>query len=86
MKAITLRNIPPDVARALQRRARESGKSYNQTVLALLTEALGLLPGAKQRVRHADLDHLIGSWSAARARELDASIAAQRRTDEELWT
>ena len=84
MKAITLRNIPPDLATILEKEAKESATSLNKTVIRLLEKATGLLsrPG---RHRYHDLDELAGSWTPEEAREFEAELADQRRIDPELW-
>lgn len=76
----TLRGIPAAVDRALRRRAKDTGKSFNQVAVEALTEGAGLGP-----VTYHDLDFMIGSMSVEEAAELEAEIAAQRRIDPELW-
>ncbi len=85
MKAITIRNIPPDLARVIQRRAEVTGTSLSQAILALAAEAAGLARPKRAKAKHADLDHLFGSWSPARAREFDDALAEQRVVDEDAW-
>ena len=41
MKAITLRNLPPDVARTVQQRAKQKKTSVNKAVIELLEESVG---------------------------------------------
>ena len=41
MKAITLRNLPPDVARTVQQRAKLKKTSVNKAVIELLEEPSG---------------------------------------------
>ena len=83
MKALTLRRLKPELARAIERRARKEGTSLCGAVMALLEEATGT--AKRKNVVHHDLDHLIGSWSAAEAREFDRSLAEQRKIDPEIW-
>lgn len=85
MKAITLRNIPRELAIVLERRARAEGKSRNRIVLELLSRACGLDGPAGAPVVHHELDGLFGSWSAEEARELDEALRGQRKIDPELW-
>jgi len=85
MKAITIRGIPADLARVIQERADATGSSLSQAILSLAAEAAGLARPRAARPRHSDLDHLIGSWSAARAREFDEALAEQRIVDEDAW-
>ena len=61
MKAITLRNIPPELARQIRRKATEKGTSLNKIVLRLLEESLGLKGKKKERPVYDDLDDLAGS-------------------------
>jgi len=83
VNAISLRNLPAPVEKAVKERARVRRVSLNKAVLSLLEEALGQPRGRK---RHDDLDHLAGTWSAAEARDFDASLRKQRRVDPELWS
>ena len=50
LKAITLRNVPPEIAEAISARAREKGTSINKTVVGMLEELLGS-HGEKKRHR-----------------------------------
>ena len=84
MKAITLRNLPAEVARVIRQRARDRGWSLNRTVIHILEQALGLFR-KKPLIRHHDLDPLIGSWTAEQAREFDRALERQRAIDPELW-
>ena len=84
MKAITLRNVPPNLGRRIERRAKEKGLSMNRTVIQILEDALGTSNKRAAQLHH-DLDHLAGSWSEVEAREFDEDLAAQRRIDPDLW-
>ncbi len=85
MKVITLRNIPPDVARRIEEKSARSGLSLNKTVISILEEGLGLSGGERPRVRNNDFDEFCGIWSEEQADEFDRSLAEQRRIDPELW-
>jgi len=84
MKAITLRNIPPEVEKAIREKARQKRISANRAVLELLEERVGILEG-KKKVTHSDLDDLAGSWSASEAKAFASALRKQRRIDDELW-
>lgn len=84
MKALTLRHLKPELARAIERKAREAGTSLSGAVLVLLEQATGLAKTRKKTVNH-DLDHLIGLWSPEEARAFDENLAQQRKVDPELW-
>ncbi|HUP50008.1 MAG TPA: hypothetical protein VNA04_14575 [Thermoanaerobaculia bacterium] len=84
MKAITLRNIPPEVERAIRAKARQKRISTNKAVIELLVERVGVAPG-KEKTTYTDLDDLAGSWSARKARDFERTLRMIRRIDEDLW-
>jgi hypothetical protein len=86
MTAITLRNLPPELAALLERKAAESGLSLNRTVVRLLEESLGLRPKASHRRAYHDLDFLLGVWTAEEASQFDQALAEQRKIDPEMWS
>jgi len=59
MKAITLRNIPPEVQKGIRKRARRKRISANRAVIELLQERLAAPRRGKDGLYH-DLDHLFG--------------------------
>jgi plasmid stability protein len=84
MKAITLRNIPPEVARKIRQRAARRRTSVNKAVLSLLEERLGT---AEHKVEfYHDLDALAGSWSREEAEAFDRILESQRGIDPEIWS
>ena len=85
MKTLTLRNLPPDVAKAVQRRAREKGTSVTKAVVSLLEEAAGIRGKKRGTVVYHDLDDLFGSMSAKDAVQLEQAIREQRMVDKGLW-
>lgn len=84
MKAITLRNIPPEVQKAIRAKARQKRISVNRAVLELLQERVGSMEN-KRKTIYSDLDDLAGSWSSAEARSFAKALGAQRQIDDELW-
>ena len=76
----TVRNVPPDVDRALRRRARREGKSLNEITVEALRDAAGL---ASHLVRKRSLADVVGSWQEDA--EFDAALLDQRRIDTGLW-
>jgi hypothetical protein len=84
VKTVTLRNLPPALARAIRRRADEDGTSLARAVIALLEERLRLSGPAQRRVYH-DLDELAGSWTDEEAAAFEGALADQRRIDTGLW-
>ena len=85
MKAITLRNLSPELAKELEREAAASQTSLNKLVIGLLEKATGLSRRQGPRPRFHDLDEIGGAWSAEEAREFDEVLESQRRIDPELW-
>ncbi|RPH97270.1 MAG: hypothetical protein EHM71_19810, partial [Zetaproteobacteria bacterium] len=63
MSAITVRNLPPELARLIRQKAKREKVSLNRVVIGLLEEATGLGKNAKAEACHHDLDHLAGVWS-----------------------
>lgn len=84
MRTITLRNIPPELARRLEQKAKAKGGSLCKAVIELLEEGMGLRKG-EQRVLHHDLDSLAGTWTKEEARAFEKSLRNQRTIDPELW-
>ena len=81
MKAITIRNVPEALARALEQEKKQRGSSLNQTVLDLLEHAMGL--GGQPRSN--GLRQLAGGWSQKELDEFEAVTASFEQVDEELW-
>lgn len=78
-KHLTVRNVPPRLARALDAERRRRGASLNRTVLDLLDRALGT-GGATN-----GLEALAGTWSRAELARFEKATAEFERVDEELW-
>ncbi|MGH7182855.1 MAG: FitA-like ribbon-helix-helix domain-containing protein [Nitrospiraceae bacterium] len=85
MKAITLRNLPPDVARTVQQRAKQKKTSVNKAVIKLLEESAGSKAKKKALVRYHDLDHLAGTWTKEEAVAFDKIVKSFRTIDPDLW-
>ena len=73
----TLRGVPPEVDRALRRKAAERKQSLNQLVI---DELVAAAVGEKRR---ADFSDLVGKWTPDPA--FDEIMASQRRIDHEKW-
>jgi len=82
MKHLTIRNVSPELARALYNEKQSRGASLNRTVLGLLEQALGV--GAGRR-RSNGLAALAGTWSEEEFERFEEAIAAHEQIDEELW-
>jgi plasmid stability protein len=85
VKAITLRNLPPELADKVEEEARRTGASLNATVIALLRRALMPETGTScEPKRFHDLDFLAGTWTKEEADEFDRYLEESRRIDMEL--
>lgn len=82
MKTMTIRNIPDGVAEVLHERAKESGRSMNATVVAVLTDAFG--GGEKAKPRH-DFSEFCGVWSREEAEAFDRETACFEEIHPEDW-
>ena len=80
IKTLTIRNLPPDVADALEEEKRRRGQSLNQTVIELLTQGLGV-GGARSN----GLAALAGNWNEEEFRRFESAVAAFEEIDPELW-
>jgi plasmid stability protein len=81
IKALTIRNLPPSLAEALEREKRRRGKSLNQTVIDLLGQGLGA-----EGVRSNGLGRLAGGWSEDDFRGFERATAQFEVVDEEHWS
>jgi len=81
VKAITVRNVPLDLARLIRKKAKVEGTSLSRTVMNLLRENFN----PPKRTRYRDLGALAGSWTRQQATEFDEHLAKQRQIDRELW-
>ena len=85
MNAITLRNVPPAVARAIREKARKEQISLNRAVIKLLEEVTGLGDQPRKEVLHHDLDEFFGCWSKEEAEEFNEALREQRQIEPETW-
>ena len=82
MKTITVRNVPPDMAAALEAERRLRGQSLNRTVLSLIHEALGL---SNLRCRSNGLRKFAGTWTQVELRDFEETVASFGDMDKEMW-
>ncbi|MBI2360807.1 MAG: hypothetical protein HYV04_18200 [Deltaproteobacteria bacterium] len=86
MKAITLRNLPPEVVKIVRKKARKKGTSINKAVISLLEESTGTSRKKQEKkTLYHDLDALAGSWTREEALEFEKALAAQRTIEPDLW-
>jgi hypothetical protein len=82
MRHVTIRNLPIEVAEALEEERLRSRRSLNQTVIDLLGRALGVTgPGEKRN----GLAKLAGTWTQEELEGFDAAVSLTEQIDEELW-
>ena len=86
MKAITLRNLPPEIEKIVRKEADRQRTSINKAVISLLERKSEAHKKKKPSVNeYDDLDSLAGSWTKKEAAEFNKALAAQRTIDAELW-
>lgn len=85
MKAITLRNLPPELTRIIRQKADEQQSSINRVVISLLEKSVGVRGKKRGMVLHHDLDVLAGSWTREEAAAFNRALARQRAIDADLW-
>ena len=77
----TIRSVPPQLDQVLKKRAKQSGKSFNQTVIESLNQQTFGSSNPPQKINI--FDELFG------AKTLDKgfyeAIEAQSQIDDELW-
>ena len=82
MKTMTIRNVPMELAAALEAEKRRRGLSLNRTVLLLMQETLGVSTG---RNRSNGLRRLAGSWNEDEFGNFEQAVAPFAEVDEDLW-
>ena len=81
MNTMTIRNVSPEVAAALNEEKRRRGLSLNRTVLALIEESLG----TSGNTRSNGLHRLAGTWNEEEFRQFEDAVAPFSEVDTELW-
>lgn len=80
LKTLTIRNVPPQLSEALNRVKSQRGTSLNQTVIDVLSQALGVTA-----VRSNGLARLAGAWTEEELGEFEQSVTQFEQIDPELW-
>lgn len=81
MKQITIRNVPDELASALQKEKARRGRSLNQTTVDLLKQALGV----GSRRYNNELGRLAGTWTIKDLEKFEKDTEIFERVDTELW-
>ena len=76
---LTVRNLPEELAAALEREKRRRGASLNQTVIDLLRQSLGV-----KGERSNGLGRLAGTWTAAEHRKFLSAVRSFEEIDQDL--
>lgn len=77
-RQLTIRGVPDEVARRLERMSRDKGRSVNATVREILEQAVGVEERRRRLARYA-------TWTAEDLDEFTRALAGQRVVDESLW-
>jgi hypothetical protein len=77
---LTVRNLPNELASALEREKQRRGTSLNQTVIDLLRQSLGV-----KGIRSNRLGRLAGTWTEAEHEEFLCAIRNFEEIDQDLW-
>ena len=77
-RQLTIRNVPDNVARRLERLSRERDESLNTTVVHILTEMVGVDARRTRLERYS-------TWSADEVTAFNEALGPQRVVDADLW-
>jgi predicted transcriptional regulator len=77
-RQLTIRNVPDEVGKRLDRLSRERGESLNTLLVQILTESVGVDARRARLARYA-------TWDEGEAAAFDEAIAGQRQIDADLW-
>jgi vacuolar-type H+-ATPase subunit C/Vma6 len=78
----TIRNIPPAVDKVIKKRSKQSGKSFNQTVVDLLSlQTFGTATPPSDE----GFDWLFGAGKDSLGKEFDEAIEDMSKPDPSLW-
>lgn len=81
MRHLSIRDVPADLARALDAERRRRHASSNETVKQLLRQSLAL--DTPRRVN--GLGDLAGGWSEAELAEFESATAVFETIDADAW-
>ena len=86
MNQLTIRGFDDELASRIRQLASREGISLNRAVLRLFRRGAGL--GDRNDgpdIVGDSLDHLIGTWMAEEAAEVNRALEDFSRIDEEMW-
>ena len=76
---ISLRNLPPEVEKAIIETSHREGVSLNKATLQLLQASL------RKPAKNSDFEEFFGTWAPADADKFDAALAEMRQVDSADW-
>ncbi len=82
MKQITIRGVPPEIAKALAKEKNRRGTSLNQTILDLLGQYFGVNIDSSY---DNGLSKLAGTWSQADLKAFEKNTSIFNTIDKEVW-
>ncbi len=82
MKSLSIHNLDPDLAKAIEQMALQTGLSQNKVIKVLLRRALGL---AKSPKSGTDFSAYCGLWTAEEAFAFDKNTSVFDQIEENLW-
>jgi len=85
MTALTVRNLPPQVVRAIREKGRKERLSLNKAVVKLLEQATGAAAEQGEPDLNHDLDRFAGTWSREDYEASTGSLHEQRSVEPEMW-
>ena len=86
MRQLTIRGFDEPLADRIRQLASREGISLNRAVLRLLRRGAGLGErNDEPEIVGDSLNHLIGTWTAQEAAEVDRALEDFSRIDEEMW-
>ena len=85
VKQLTIRGLGDELTQAIRRLANRDGTSLNRAAVKLLRRGAGLEGGRGADTVGSSLDHLIGTWSAAEADEIERALRHFETIDEAMW-
>ncbi len=86
MKQLTIRGFDDELTGRIRQLARREGISLNRAVLTLLRRGAGLgKPDDDPETVGDSLNHLIGTWTAEEATEMDRALGDFSHIDEDMW-
>ena len=87
LNQLTIRGFDDALESRIQQLAHREGISLNRAVLKLLRRGAGL--GERSETANTigpALDHLIGTWTAEEAAEMEQALEDLSQVDEAMWT